>query len=141
MPVAYAAGSAHTVFFVNSCYERESGDAAGYVVKQGGDMRHPVLWFYWSEGAFMPPAKVRLTHYDPENGGIGFVVPLPDDASHTRRRWSFEGVETGLSLRGNLTGPLDGQPRQAIVLDRQSQQDALDPREHVGTGYCAPARP
>lgn len=132
-PCAGAEKTSETAFYTNSCYEKESGDVAGYVVKEQGGGPHPDLWIYWSEGVFMEPAPAKIVNDARAPGRFAFVASLPGGS----RRLSFDGVKTDRALEGMMTSPWDTTPRH-VVLERRPEKEAFDPQRHVGTGYCAP---
>lgn len=135
---SHAETAPSTIYFANSCYERESGDAAGYIVKWTTRPSYPDLWFSWSEGPFEGPVKAQVTQYDRTHERIVFTVPLPDDATHIHRAWHFAGLIRHDTLEGTLMISPDGK-REQVLLAHRSESDALNPQKWTGTGYCAPS--
>ncbi|WP_229184548.1 hypothetical protein, partial [Bradyrhizobium oropedii] len=63
-----------TVYYTDSCVERESGDIGGYVVIVSDGKPFPVIQLSWSEGALKQPVAARVTNYDRGSGQLSFQL-------------------------------------------------------------------
>jgi hypothetical protein len=73
-----------TIYYTDSCVERESGDIGGYVVIVSDANPLPVIKLSWSEGALKQPVAAKVTSYDRRAGQLSFSVSIEWDEGKTR---------------------------------------------------------
>ncbi|GAN54646.1 hypothetical protein [Tanticharoenia sakaeratensis] len=131
------AARAETRLYANTCYEKESGDIAGYVVTVTDARPHPAVALSWTDGDLVPPHPGTLLTTSRPGHALSFIVAMPRDETHDRFTITFRGHYDHDRLIGTLTGlPWVGRP-ETVTLKRRTHDEAFDPKDRVDTGYCA----
>ncbi|WP_342722418.1 hypothetical protein AAFG07_24450 [Bradyrhizobium sp. B097] len=121
-----------TVYYTDSCVERESGDIGGYIVIVSDGKPFPVIRLSWSEGALKQPVAAKVTNYDRGSGQLSFSVSIEWDQGITRDI-QFDGKVTIDRMTGTLAVPWET-ARKAIELKVRSRKAAFEPTTTCRSG-------